>query len=1133
MWYSYGANLIGQTDKQVRLAVVDGSYAIVIGDNSSSWSYGQVVLRKIQNGGYYQNVMNVYDGYIASQTTSLSASWISGDLRRLVVSGVITANGGNSGEWNTAYSWGNHASAGYLTSVPAQSQLISPNGATVVAADSAMPNAGHSFIHTLAYGPGGNDGHILGMSWASTTSVYGAQIFLDTDPNDIMAIRSRSNAGVWTSWKTVIHSGTIGSQSVSYATTAGALTSMNISQFSNNSGYIAAGSTVSEVAAQGSATRFKSIGDISQGAGNHSLQIFADVNNDAFMAFHISNDYAVHFGLDDSTNRLFVGGWSDGTGNKYQIWDSRDFSSTNISNWNTAYGWGNHASAGYQSASTAITTSNIGSQSVTYATNSTRLYASDGSYVYGGAAPYYMYMNYDGGSYWELKVSPATPGAVRVAYANSAGSASTASTAGYSDEAKWISYPDGPRDLSDRLPNWNNRSVAWDFVGAGTANGSGNYGGVMTFSPWDGTSASTGDSSYQLAFANATGVNASGQPKLSIRNGINSTWNAWYTLVHSGNVGDQSVSFATTAGALSSMNISQFTNNSGYITGYTETDTLGTVTNRGNSTSQNLVFSNGRKGLVGVYNAAQTQAIFAMGAAYVLTDGGGSATMGDHYGLAWSYNPNYGGSGNNPQSKAGLEHQLLVMNAGVTLTALGAGIWTSGLITTTSYGTSSNWNTAYGWGNHASAGYITGNQTITLSGDVSGSGTTSIVVTVNNIDGWGFVNTGSNSPTDADAINSNGISYYTAGVTNFSGNATDGALYSQRYSDSWQHQIAGDYRSGMIAVRGKNNGTWTSWKTIIDSSTIGSQSVSYATSAGSASSATIASTVTVNSGNTSAAWYPIVWHSGNTVYSSSGVEIYAAGNYIRCQYINTTDNDESGITRFVIKNGDSYHRSATTTVAADIIRGVASGTWSINVTGSAGSAGSATSATQVVTIQDNPPTGVNGKLWWESDTGKLKVYYGTSSAWVDATPVPDMSLYYAKAGGPISGDVTIQQTLTVVGNTLIQGTLTETSDISLKENILPLESSLDKVMKLNGVSFNKKATPNVKEIGFIAQEVEAVIPDLVTETNEGIKTVSYSRVTAVLVETIKEQQAQINTQQSQIEELKNMVNMLAEKLNSL
>jgi predicted phage tail protein len=47
-------------------------------------------------------------------------------------------------------------------------------------------------------------------------------------------------------------------------------------------------------------------------------------------------------------------------------------------------------------------------------------------------------------------------------------------------------------------------------------------------------------------------------------------------------------------------------------------------------------------------------------------------------------------------------------------------------------GNSTNWNTAYGWGNHASQGYLTGNQTITLGGDVSGSGTTSITVTVAN-----------------------------------------------------------------------------------------------------------------------------------------------------------------------------------------------------------------------------------------------------------------------------------------------------------------------------------------------------------------------------------------------------------------
>ena len=82
------------------------------------------------------------------------------------------------------------------------------------------------------------------------------------------------------------------------------------------------------------------------------------------------------------------------------------------------------------------------------------------------------------------------------------------------------------------------------------------------------------------------------------------------------------------------------------------------------------------------------------------------------------------------------------------------------------------------------------------------------------IDGIAFRNTNSTAGINADSLNSAGITYYTGGVTNFSGNASDGALYSQVYSSSWQHQIAGDYRSGRIAVRGKNNNTWQSWKKI-------------------------------------------------------------------------------------------------------------------------------------------------------------------------------------------------------------------------------------------------------------------------------------------------------------------------------
>ena len=47
---------------------------------------------------------------------------------------------------------------------------------------------------------------------------------------------------------------------------------------------------------------------------------------------------------------------------------------------------------------------------------------------------------------------------------------------------------------------------------------------------------------------------------------------------------------------------------------------------------------------------------------------------------------------------------------------------------------------------------------------------------------------------------------------------TDGALYTQFYSSSWQHEIFGDYRTGQISLRGKNNGTWQAWRRVLDES---------------------------------------------------------------------------------------------------------------------------------------------------------------------------------------------------------------------------------------------------------------------------------------------------------------------------
>lgn len=81
-----------------------------------------------------------------------------------------------------------------------------------------------------------------------------------------------------------------------------------------------------------------------------------------------------------------------------------------------------------------------------------------------------------------------------------------------------------------------------------------------------------------------------------------------------------------------------------------------------------------------------------------------------------------------------------------------------------------------------------------------------------------FQNTSSTNVGQAEG-GSNAIAY----ISDYSGTALtsgvkDGALYRQAYSTSWVHQIYGDYRTGQIAVRGKNNGTWQNWRRVLDES---------------------------------------------------------------------------------------------------------------------------------------------------------------------------------------------------------------------------------------------------------------------------------------------------------------------------
>jgi hypothetical protein len=99
--------------------------------------------------------------------------------------------------------------------------------------------------------------------------------------------------------------------------------------------------------------------------------------------------------------------------------------------------------------------------------------------------------------------------------------------------------------------------------------------------------------------------------------------------------------------------------------------------------------------------------------------------------------------------------------------------------------------------------------------------TATTATSANNIDGIAFRNGNSTNPTNPNNINENGIGYITS-VSLFG--QTDGALYSQAFSTVWNHHIFGDYRTGSMAVRGRNNGTLTAWRTVWDSGNDGAGS---------------------------------------------------------------------------------------------------------------------------------------------------------------------------------------------------------------------------------------------------------------------------------------------------------------------
>jgi hypothetical protein len=103
------------------------------------------------------------------------------------------------------------------------------------------------------------------------------------------------------------------------------------------------------------------------------------------------------------------------------------------------------------------------------------------------------------------------------------------------------------------------------------------------------------------------------------------------------------------------------------------------------------------------------------------------------------------------------------------------------------------------------------------------------------------------------------------------------------------------------------------------------------------------------------------------------------------------------------------------------------------------------------------------------------------------------------------------------------GTWVNASDITIKKDIKEIEYGLKEVMELKP-KWYRMIEDDLEQIGFIAQDVEEVLPELVSTSQRGMKGLSYGQLNAVLVKAIQEQQSQISAQSIEIENLKKLIN---------
>lgn len=158
----------------------------------------------------------------------------------------------------------------------------------------------------------------------------------------------------------------------------------------------------------------------------------------------------------------------------------------------------------------------------------------------------------------------------------------------------------------------------------------------------------------------------------------------------------------------------------------------------------------------------------------------------------------------------------------------------------------------------------------------------------------------------------------------------------------------------------------------------------------------------------------------------------------------------------------------------------------------------------------------SGVNFWITAINGLQEFAGSSGA-SGVTPTVEIPKATNSEFGIVRPDgstiIANEGVLTVVG------VMPAPSDQRLKSNISTINHALDSVEQLRGVKYTMDGRPG---IGVIAQELEQVYPELVTETADGYRAVYYANMAGIFIECIKELRSELARLQTEIEQLKNL-----------